>query len=655
MGKPAKNKKKADKNGSKLPDLKPGSYHYYGTGGGSTTVNNNKHHESLNATDDDSLEELFKPGQQTPTVEAYSLRLGHQRMNAAYDKFLGENNVKAGIDLFARVKDEGFMEAVTWSSCYIIRASLTLEKADIDKARECVHHAGKMCKKLMKSSFFENISKLVVTPNYDKYTDVEVFAQLYYAKQFALRIALDAMETNSVFTLIKLAYYLRGLVRTYNEVWQIKKKRTAWESEEARMYFYAHARFANGIINLVISHTPPKFLRIMNFLGYQGTESVGLNELNRVAFEMPAGFTSKMSQLLLIYYWVYAKPHGENIPDDLSLCKQLVEAELKLFPQSMLYGLAKAKIAQINGNFDEAIVTLNGLLKAPHLKSAYKAFYFELIWCHAVNLDWDACIECSERIRSSKHSPVCTAFLSAVFRYVKGVESGDQAMLDQATKEFEIIPSLRIRHFGKTMTTEKAALTTSILYFKKGKKLVLPVMAMLYTGNYLMFIRSEEMLAKLEKRVESQVTLYSVDYESETACLDDYLVAIFYKAVLLRLRKKYAEAVECHEIIFKEKSRIELEQSILPMSTMELGLIEIEKGNFEEAKALLESAEKDFSGYLAENFVHLKVYAAYRRMGHNTDKQQEDKERLNKHILNWLKYHEIDLKSYREIISTTTK
>ena len=44
---------------------------------------------------------------------------------------------------------------------------------------------------------------------------VEVFANLYNAQQYALRIALDAMETNSVFTLIKLAYYLRGLVRTY--------------------------------------------------------------------------------------------------------------------------------------------------------------------------------------------------------------------------------------------------------------------------------------------------------------------------------------------------------------------------------------------------------------------------------------------------------
>lgn len=118
-----------------------------------------------------------------------------------------------------------------------------------------------------------------------------------------------------------------------SECWQIKKKRQQWESEEAREYFHAHARFANGIINLVISHTPPKFLRIMNFLGYKGTESVGLNELNRVAFEMKAGFTSKLAQLLLIYYWVYAKPHGENIPDDLSLCKKLVEAELELFPE----------------------------------------------------------------------------------------------------------------------------------------------------------------------------------------------------------------------------------------------------------------------------------------------------------------------------------
>ena len=72
------------------------------------------------------MEELFKPGKQS--LENYDLRLAHQRFNAAYDKFLGENNVKAGIELFVRVKDEGYMEAVAWAACHVIRASLTLEK-----------------------------------------------------------------------------------------------------------------------------------------------------------------------------------------------------------------------------------------------------------------------------------------------------------------------------------------------------------------------------------------------------------------------------------------------------------------------------------------------------------------------------------------------
>ena len=75
------------------------------------------------------------------------------------------------------------------------------------------------------------------------------------------------------------------------------------------------------------------------------------------------------------------------------------------------------------------------------------------------------------------------------------------------------------------------------------------------------------------------------------------------------------------------KSCINLETSIVPMATLEVGLIEMEQGNYELALKWLDSAEKDFGGYTAENFVHLKAYAAIRRMGHKTDKQKEDKEK----------------------------
>lgn len=62
------------------------------------------------------------------SLENYNLRLAHQRANAALDKYLGENNVQAGIDLFTKVKDEGPMESIAWSACFVIRASLTLDK-----------------------------------------------------------------------------------------------------------------------------------------------------------------------------------------------------------------------------------------------------------------------------------------------------------------------------------------------------------------------------------------------------------------------------------------------------------------------------------------------------------------------------------------------
>lgn len=103
----------------------------------------------------------------------------------------------------------------------------------------------------------------------------------------------------------------------------------------------------------------------------------------------------------------------------------------------MLYGLARAKIEQIDGNFDTAIQTLRHLIEAPNLDIAYKAFYLELIWCYAIKCDWDKCIEYADSVKDSKHSPVCTAYLRAVFRYVKGYDTNNQTLLDQATAIFE--------------------------------------------------------------------------------------------------------------------------------------------------------------------------------------------------------------------------
>lgn len=75
------------------------------------------------------------------------------------------------------------------------------------------------------------------------------------------------------------------------------------------------------------------------------------------------------------------------------------------------------------------------------------------------------------------------------------------------------------------------------------------------------------------------------------------------------------------------ESHIDLETSIVPLAILEIGIIETELGNFTVAKEYLDHVLKDFSGYMAENFVHLKVYASIRLMGIKTDKQKDDKEK----------------------------
>ncbi|KPM08925.1 hypothetical protein QR98_0074510 [Sarcoptes scabiei] len=85
------------------------------------------------------------------------------------------------------------------------------------------------------------------------------------------------------------------------------------------------------------------------------------------------------------------------------------------------------------------------------------------------------------------------------------------------------------------MTTEKAALQNARLFFKKGKHLVLPVIAMLYCGNYLMFVRDQNHLEKIMDRIEREVERYKHQI-----------------GVLLRLLKRYPNALECFEFILEQ-------------------------------------------------------------------------------------------------------
>ncbi|CAG2116121.1 unnamed protein product [Medioppia subpectinata] len=252
---------------------------------------------------------------------------------------------------------------------------------------------------------------------------------------------LCALEAQNIYALIKIAYRLRLCVSAFKECKTILRNRSIWESETSKQHFEAGVRLANGIQHLTISHIPPKLLKIVNFLGYKGVESRAFQELSRTAFELP-GISSRIAQVVLLFYWIAGQPHACLGPKESSLAfsQQIIDKELKRFPKSLLYRLAQAKLAQISGHIDEAIHLFKDCLANNSLEISHKIFHMELSLCHALKCEWSEAIDYAELVRQqSVHSPAIITYLVAIFRYAKSVDDCDPHMKQTAAKLFESV------------------------------------------------------------------------------------------------------------------------------------------------------------------------------------------------------------------------
>ena len=95
-------------------------------------------------------------------------------------------------------------------------------------------------------------------------------------------------------------------------------------------------RFINGLAHLGISRIPPKFLKIINFFGFnfRGREDIGFDQINKSAFEYP-GMFAQGARMFLLAYWTYAEPHGGVGAIHNDVCIQILKKEIEEYPNVM--------------------------------------------------------------------------------------------------------------------------------------------------------------------------------------------------------------------------------------------------------------------------------------------------------------------------------
>jgi hypothetical protein len=110
----------------------------------------------------------------------------------------------------------------------------------------------------------------------------------------------------------------------------ILETRSEWQSLTTRMQFESGTRFGNGALNLILSHLPQRVLKLFEFIGFSGSRSIGLDQLNQTA-DNPNGLRYILAELLLTSYECYMEQIFGLGKGNLHRVKEIVDRELRNF------------------------------------------------------------------------------------------------------------------------------------------------------------------------------------------------------------------------------------------------------------------------------------------------------------------------------------
>lgn len=178
------------------------------------------------------------------------------------------------------------------------------------------------------------------------------------------------------------------------------------------------------------------------------------------------------------------------------------------------------------------------------------------------------------------------------------------------------VPELRNRIAGKTLPPEKFAIIKATKYIQEHElghdhgDFLLPAFELFYIWNvYGNSAENPTILNPILDRIESKLRTLSKSSEN-----DNYFILLLLKGVVLRNLRRSDEALELFNEILSSEDRIKTANYVAPHAAFELGMTFLDLGNCKDAKKWLTKARDDYSGFLVEALVHLRIHGAMSKL-----------------------------------------
>ncbi|KAK0088393.1 hypothetical protein PV325_012176 [Microctonus aethiopoides] len=491
-----------------------------------------------------------------------------------------------------------------------LEAFLTFEQQSIAKAADALKICMNVCSKHRRHvTLTQNIGKMVKKTNYDAYTIDEVHAELCYAESLLLKAMLTFVEDETLVSFVKAGLKIRTCFLLYKECLIILNTRK-WENEMHRVHFESGVRMGIGTFNLMISLLPGRVIKLLEFIGFSGDKTFGLQELES-GYNDRRGIRNVLCAITLLSYHLIATFILSHNDGDLDWCEKALEQELKDHPDGAWFLFYKGRLEFIRGNIQNSIEWYTRSWKSQNLWPQFHHLCFwELMWAHCAQQEWDEALYYANSLaEQSNWSRTIYHYQQATILMMKypNAKGSDRDAINNLMMQ---APTFKQRIAGKSLPMEKFIVKKSERYFAQNKNLVLPICELMFVWNFFRVIgKRTDLILNMYQIIEDEEIRLRNSPKTEYQA-DNEALLLLIKGACLRQMKHPLQAEDCLKRVIQYEKQIKEDTYMVPYAVVELGILARDRGDIQSAISLLEEAKKNYTGYSLESRLHFRIHTS---------------------------------------------
>ncbi|CAF0770495.1 unnamed protein product [Didymodactylos carnosus] len=435
--------------------------------------------------------------------------------------------------------------------------------------------------------------------------EYELHAKLVYAEALLLQALLMFIQDQGLFSFLSGALKIK---ECHDAFLKLAKNNdpSKFSTPLLHEHFDSGVRMGNGAFNLMIASLPQRIIKYLEFAGFSGDKEYGLQELEKSS--KSNGIRAPLSALFLLGYHTFAGQILGNGEGDVELAHNLTENYLRIYPNSYMFLVFRARLQTLRCHLNEGISTYEQAISSQNdWRNLHHISHWEILWCRVLLHEWNEAAKMADiLLNESSWSKATYCYLLATFLF----EANKEVASEDIIKLYNRVPGLKIRLAGKSIPMEKYAIK-KCEQFQVQKWLFLPALELVYimNGFYILY-HNEKQMRKTLDIVNRGLENLKATHTNDAFFADSLGTGYLLRGVILFFLHHYDEALEALDEVLSLTKQFEEKSYLPPNALLEKGLIYTAMKQNQKASECLHKALNDHKDYQLESRLHFRANAA---------------------------------------------